>query len=252
MKHLLLPILMLHSAMTFAADTLSIQTPRAATIEVVADFPTGPGPFITVILAPGQGYHMNLPAIESTARRLVEEGIAVYRFNWAYYSASPRGNPSDGFELEIEDMHSVVEFARSDTRVDSSRLWAAGKSLGSSVAWHVLRGDSELRGGVLLTPVCSQVENPQQPPVAVHDYYYPDVSAETRPLIIVLGDDDPLCSTSILYSLVAKLNAVTRLSIVGGDHSFDNLHREGDLAFQQNLQAVTDFVALSVSDFSAE
>jgi len=252
MKPLFIILLTLNSTVLFAAESLFSPTPRGVTIEVVADFPAGPGPFITVILAPGQGYHMGLPAMERTAQRLVQEGIAVYRFNWAYYTASPQGNPSEGFEFEIEDMNTVLALAQADSRVDSSRTWAAGKSLGSSVAWHVLRDNNTLRGGVFLTPVCGHVESFEQSPDVVQNYYYPGVSAESRSMVIVQGDADPLCSTPILYGMVADLNAPTRLSVVGGDHSFAGLRREGDLAFEQNLQAVADFVAVAVSDLSMD
>jgi len=252
MKGLLTAILILHCSLSVAAESVSIATPRGSTIEVIADFPIGAGPFTTVILAPGQGYHMRLAALEQTARRLVEEDIAVYRFDWTYYTATPRGSPSQDFVLEIEDMNTVVALAVADSRVDSSRVWAAGKSLGSSVAWHVLRANRTLRGGVLLTPVCSQVESAGAAPVAIHDYYYPDVSAETRPLVFAQGDADPLCSTPILYGLMADLSAPTRLLVVGGDHSFEGLPRAEGNALDENLQAVADFVALAVADFSAD
>lgn len=84
-------------------------------------------------------------------------------------------------------MNTVVALAVADSRVDSSRVWAAGKLLGSSVAWHVLRANRTLRGDVLLTPVCSQIESAGAAPVAILDYYYEDVSAETRPLVFALG-----------------------------------------------------------------
>ncbi|MEZ5490282.1 MAG: alpha/beta family hydrolase [Gammaproteobacteria bacterium] len=249
MKYLLAGILLLLAG-TSSGESLTLTTPRGAKIDVIAQLPEGTGPFTTVVLAPGQGYHMQLPALEKTAQRLLAAGFAVFRFNWAYYTSTPQGNLSNEFVLEIEDMNAVVALAKSDTRVDSERIWAAGKSLGSSVAWHVLKGDSSLKGGALLTPVCSQAESGNQEPTPIHDYYYPSIDEETRPLVFVVGDSDPLCSPSILYRLISELTGPSRLAVVGGDHSFENLPLSGNEAFEKNLRLIGDFVALAIADWS--
>lgn len=245
----LLGFLILFSA-NVAAEQTTLITPRNATIELIAQFPDGTGPFATVVLAPGQGYHMQLPSLEGLANKLVAEGIAVYRFNWAYYTSTPRGNPSDGFALEIEDMQTVVSAAKGDPRVDSKRLWASGKSLGSSVAWHVLSQDPSLRGGALLTPVCSQVMEGATTPTPIHEYYYPGILEETRPLIFALGDSDPLCDLPVLYSLLSKLSGPSRLAVAGGDHGFQELPLAGDEAFEKNIIAISNIVTLAIAQWS--
>lgn len=249
MKYILIGILLL-SAGNVGAEPFPLTTPRGAVIDVIEEFPEGLGPFSTVVLAPGQGYHMQMPTLELLAKKLLSEGIAVYRFNWAYYTSTPRGDLSDGFALEIEDMQTVITKAKSDSRVDQKRLWAAGKSLGSSVAWHVLAEDSSLRGGVLLTPVCSQVLSGTQTPSPLHEYYYPNITEETRPMVFGLGDSDPLCSVPILYNLIADLKGQSRIIVVGGNHSFESLPLEGNEALEKNFAVLNDFVALAIRQWS--
>jgi alpha/beta superfamily hydrolase len=121
------------------AQPIKLKTPRGAVLDVIAEFPAGDGPFPTVILAPGQGYHMGLPAMEQTAKEMVVQRIAVYRFNWAYFSNDAKnGQPSKEYVAEIEDMTAVLTKVRSDPRVAKDKIAVAGKSLGSLVAWQVL------------------------------------------------------------------------------------------------------------------
>lgn len=112
---------------------------QAAGLQFIADFPPGSGPFPTMILAPGQGYHMRLPAMTRTAKALVDQGMAVYRFDWSYFTAEPKGNPSADLSSELRDMQEVIATARRDERVDPDRVsWAASR-------WALLS-----RGGRLL------------------------------------------------------------------------------------------------------
>jgi predicted alpha/beta-hydrolase family hydrolase len=122
------------------AEALKLTTPRGAVLEVIAELPPGPGPFAAVVLAPGQGYHMNLPAIEQPAKRLLAQGVAVYRFNSAYFSrTSQSGSPSEDLSREIEDLATVIARVRSEPRIDQRKVSVGGKSLGSVVAWRLLR-----------------------------------------------------------------------------------------------------------------
>lgn len=78
------------------ANPIVATTARGAFIHVLTDFPVGVGPFPTIILASGQSYHMTMPALDQTAKQMVAQDIAVYRFNWAYFSEDAKlGLPSD-------------------------------------------------------------------------------------------------------------------------------------------------------------
>jgi hypothetical protein len=69
------------------AQSTTIFSADGTRLTAVIDLPAGDAKVPAVVLAPGQGYHMALPAMEATARALTEQGVAVFRFNWAYFTA---------------------------------------------------------------------------------------------------------------------------------------------------------------------
>ena len=84
-------------------------TQRGTPLELIAEFPTGSGPVPAIVLAPGQGYRLAMPALKQTAKQLLAHGIAVYRFNWMYFTQDPRaGKPSTDLSKELEDLHTVL------------------------------------------------------------------------------------------------------------------------------------------------
>ncbi|MBI2749783.1 MAG: alpha/beta hydrolase [Burkholderiales bacterium] len=245
-----LVLLALHAPAS--ADPTRVTTARGTQVDVVADFPSGVGPFPTVVLAPGQGYHMGLPAMEQTAKQLVGHGVAVYRFNWAYFSRDPKGGqPSEDLSQELQDLQTVLTLARADARVAAGRIAVGGKSLGSLVAWQALRQDAALRGGLFLTPVCSRVLDGQSSPTPQADENYPGITTEQRPLLFVSGDSDPLCAPPILLPFAARAGARSHVAIVGGDHSFGNRGLSGP-AFETSRDRNVHLVALLGASFITE
>jgi len=244
------------SAVDLRAEALTLTTPRGAVVEVIAELPPGPGPFPAVVLAPGQGYHMNLPAIEQPAKRLLSQGVAVYRFNWAYFSRTTKGgSPSQDLSSEIEDLATVIARARAEPRVDQRKVSVGGKSLGSVVAWRVLTNDKSLRSGLFLTPICSTLDKGVAQPVSVADENYPGIGTEQRRVSFIAGDRDPLCSPGVLYRFAASSPSPTRVAVVGGDHGFGNRVLEGALAeasLARNIEAVSVLVTNFILDASAD
>lgn len=252
MPHLLrliVGLLCAAGAQTCTAQALTIETPRGAQLQGIASFPAGRGPFPTAVLAPGGGYHMALPIMEEVAKQLVERGVAVYRFNWAYFSTDPKaGRPSKDLLLEAEDMSAVLNHARKEQRVATDRIFVGGKSLGSGVAWNLLASNKDLRGGLLLTPVCSRVKNGAA--VSEAEENYPGAALERRPLLFISGEQDPLCAATALYRFAATAAGPVRVSVLGGNHGFEipNLSAEaGEIAKQRNAT----FVGYLVADFVA-
>lgn len=252
MKPIASLVLALVAAATQAAELTTTATPRGAALEMQAEFPTGPGPFPVVVLAPGQGYAMHLPVLEQTARQLLAQGIAVYRFNWAYTTARPtRGRPAADLSTELEDLRTVLERARADARSDASRMAVGGKSLGSIVAWRALAADPALRAGLFLTPVCSRQEREAPQPQSVADTNYPGLVAMVRPVSFISGDRDPLCAATVLYRFVAQTPGAARVAVVGGDHSFEARHLQGPAAASASARNLAAAALLSAS-FLAE
>ncbi len=229
------------------AEKLAVTSARGEKVEVLADFPAGPGPFPTLVLAPGQAYPMTLPILEQTARQLVAQGIAVYRFNWAGSATGPgAGTSSADLVDELQDMHAVLAAAKAAPRVDRDRLFVGGKSLGSMVAWRALAGDKSLKAGLFLTAVCSRRQSGRTAPTYVADKNYPGAASETRPLLFISGDQDPLCAPRALYRLAENSGAPARVAIVGGDHSYGDPGLVGEAAERtrkRNIASVAQLAA---------
>ena len=225
------------------ANTNNTTTPRGTQLEIAAEFPSGSGPFPAIVLAPGQGYHLAMPALQQTAKQLLAHGIAVYRFNWTYFTKDPKdGKPSTDLSKELEDLHTVLRIARTEPRVAKDKLSIGGKSLGSVVAWKAFALDRSLRSGVFLTPVCSRLLAGQTQPTDFSDGNYPGITTERRPMLFIVGDQDPLCAPSVLYSFAARAAGKARVVIVGGDHSFGNKALDGqafDLALDRNIHLLS-------------
>lgn len=240
--------------MTHSA-TFTVTTQRGATVEVNAEFPRGSGPFPAIVLAPGEGYHMARPAMEQTAKSLVAHGVAVYRFNWAYFTATPKpGSPSEDLTQELQDLNAVLAIAEAEPRVARGKLSVGGKSLGSIVAWRALAGNRSLQAGLFLTPVCSHVPKGESVPLVVADENYPGAAEETRPLLFISGDRDPLCALPVLYRFAANAGGATRVSIVGGNHSFEAPTLMGDAASEaqaRNLRSVAQIAASFLAEVAA-
>jgi dienelactone hydrolase len=234
------------------AQPIKLKTPRGAQLEVIAEFPAGDGPFPVLVLAPGQGYHMGLPAMEATAKEMVAQRIAVYRFNWAYFSSDAKsGQPSKEYVAEIEDMTTVLNKARSDPRVAKDKIAVAGKSLGSVVAWQVLAKHKDIKGGLFLTPVCSETQSGHVISSTVAAGNYPGIGNEKRPLAFIAGEADPLCAAPALYQYVSQAGGPTRISIVGGNHGFANPKLTGTLG-DEAMKSNVKIVALLAADFVSE
>jgi len=209
-----------------AGAAIRAVTPRGAVIELIEEHPAGPGPFPAVVLASGSGYDMRQPILERVAHALVAAGIGVVRFDWAYHVRDPQhGQQSADRGAEIEDLTTALALAKKAPWVDPSRIAVGGKSLGSIIAWRVLRREPDVRGALLLTPVCSpkpklEPASAGPPPSPVVDGNYPDVRAETRPTAWILGKNDPACAPSILYQHLAGAGGGAQIDVLRGDHTF--------------------------------
>lgn len=228
-----------------AAASRQVATPRGEPIELLVEYPAR-APKVAlpaVVLAPGSGYHMRLPVLESLSRALVKQGIVVYRFNWAYFVKDPeKGKQSQDRAAEVEDLTTVLELARRDPAVDKSRVALAGKSLGSLIAWRVLRAQPDVRAALLLTPVCSST--PQK--TVVPEVNYPGVPQETRKFAWILGDADPSCTPPTLYRLVATNPQPVRINVVGGNHGFEHGPASDKVAAASTSRTIDLVTRLSV------
>jgi predicted alpha/beta-hydrolase family hydrolase len=224
--------------LTFAAsvETTQVKTPRGASVNVAINVPDSgrSEKRPAVIIAPGAGYHMELPILKELAEKLAAAGVLAYRFDWNYYSTDPqKGQSSAGLAKELEDMQSVVNLAKADARVDPSQIIIAGKSMGSVVAFNVFIRDRSAKAAVLLTPLCSATTdekgNPISSPRAVGSANYPTLTDVTRPVVLVLGNSDPACFVPNLFDwLKASKGSNVVTAVVGGDHGLNIISNNFD------------------------
>ena len=194
-----------------ASESVTLTTPRGATVSAIVDVPRGKGPFPAVVLGPGTGSRQQ-KINDVVAAELLHQGIAVYRFDWAYYTHDAKATPSDSDRSpEIEDFRSVVALARHDPRIDTNRIAVGGKSRGTVIAWQVLRDDPALVGILELTPVCTKAG-------FTAEQLYPDLAQEKRPSLWLTGDHDPACKVPVLYNFLAGAGGPARVAILRGDH----------------------------------
>ncbi|CZQ99405.1 alpha/beta hydrolase fold-1 [Trichococcus palustris] len=110
------------------------------------------GPFPTVIYAHGLGNNMQPYPME----RLVEQGVAVYCFDFCGGSFSSR---SDGESIEmsamteVDDLNAVIDTLKKQDFVDEKNLFLCGMSQGGYVSTMLAsQRPTEIRGLILLCP----------------------------------------------------------------------------------------------------
>jgi len=205
------PVLVAGLIWTQAAIATPVTTPRGAQVDVVAEYPDGPGPFPAIVLAPGTGSRSQ-KINDEVASSLKAHGFAVYRFDWAYYVKDRNGTPSDTDRApELEDFATVLALTRHDKRIDGGNILVGGKSRGTIIAWRIFREDHALRGILQLTPVCTKDG-------FTPDQLYPELDREVRPSLWISGDVDPACNTKTLYDVMSRSARPGRVAILRGNH----------------------------------
>lgn len=164
-----------------------------------------------IVIAPGQGYHKDKMLIKEFGSELRSAGFATVRFDWAFFTA--QAEPSAELAGELIDLQSAIRFARAQPLIDPDKVYVAGKSLGSIVAWRAFAADPKLAGGVFLTPICT-VADPAK--------HYPGVAKELRPTLFSVPDRDLTgCPVGALHRLVASAGGNVRTQVHPGNHGFE-------------------------------
>ncbi len=166
--------------------------------------------FPCIIICPGRGYHKDLPLIKDLARKAYANDIASVTFNWSFFIN--KQDPSPDGSAEIADIENILAMVMQDPRIDISRVYIAGKSLGTLFAYFAFREHKELKGCILLTPLLSKAEEGES--------YYPELSKETRPVTFILGDRDSLnCPLQELYTYLGNCTENVSVITLNGGHS---------------------------------
>lgn len=193
--------------------------------EMDVSVPSGMVNLPCVIICPGRGYHKDLPLIKDLADRAVEDGFAVIRFNWTFFTTKTQ--PSADGSVELADIAAAIQMAKQIPAVDSTRIFLAGKSMGSVLAYHSFRMHPELRACVLLTPII--------PETGMGPSYYPGLAEEDRRVAFILGDNDIYnCSLPNLYDYLASVGKAIPVVVLSGGHSFEEAIEGAELVQQES------------------
>ncbi|MDZ4122391.1 MAG: alpha/beta family hydrolase [Candidatus Cloacimonadaceae bacterium] len=187
--------------------------------------------FPCLIICPGRGYHKDLPLIRDLASRAGEEGFAVVRFNWSFFSAKTQ--PSADGAMELADIDAALQQAKMIPGVDTTRIYIAGKSMGSVFGYHAFHKNPELFGCLLLTPLI--------PESGMGKAYYPGLDAEERKVVFILGDKDVHnCSLPNLYEYLAETGKSIPVVVLAGAHSFEDTAPGSDAQNQANTKMAVE------------
>ena len=128
-----------------------VEVPAAgAVLAATIDFPSGEGPFPTIVFAHGSGRTIRQTE-EGTAKQYVREGFAVVRYDkrgvgesTGQYVAPGAANSETIFPILASDLAAIVDSFRLDARVDSDRIGVLGPSqagwlmpLAASITDHI-------------------------------------------------------------------------------------------------------------------
>jgi predicted alpha/beta-hydrolase family hydrolase len=187
------------------AKELLFLTPRG--VSVRGAYLQGSKGTLPVVLAPGSGYHAEMPLLRGAAEALKAQGHPTLRFDWAY---STRGQtPSPDFRNERQDLAAAVEEACSLS--GAKAVYLVGKSLGARLALELARSSKRVRGVVLLT---FPLHAPQAPSAVLHVAELPPL-----PVHLITGDQDPLCQTEALRAAIERGHLPPKPTVLRGDHS---------------------------------
>jgi predicted alpha/beta-hydrolase family hydrolase len=199
------------------AAAAEIKTARGDTLAADVHRPEKPNG-AAVVIAPGQGYHKDLPLIVTAAEQLAGAGFLVVRFNWAYFAE--KGRPSPDLSRELDNVEAALAHARRHEGV--TRVLLAGKSLGTLAALERASRKSDDLGGIALLTFAMHL--PDEPGT----FLGPSAKLATvdLPVLVVTGDNDRLCQLKALYGVAARAKRAVEIVVVPGDHSLKDAGKD--------------------------
>lgn len=189
-----------------------------------------PAAKVRFLFSHGAGAPMTSPFMELMTDLLVERGLAVTRFEFAYMAARRDGGkrrPPPKAELLVAEYMSAVDAVAARAR--GERLVIGGKSMGGRVA-SLAAG--ELFGAGRIAGLC--LGYPFHPPAKPEALRTAHLAALECPALIVQGERDPFGSREEVAGMDLS-SAIAIVWIRDGDHDFgprgaSGATRKGNLA----------------------
>lgn len=167
-------------------------------------------PFPAVVVChphPPLGGDMNSSIVTGICRALAQHGIASLRFNFR----RPDGGQSDPEELDASAARDVAAafdlvLRWRDARPD--RCAVAGYSFGAAAIAHSIESLTAARAFALIAPPVSSLTGST-------------IVTDTRPILLLVGENDQLVSAAQLGALAAEMTAPMSFeSVEDADHFF--------------------------------
>lgn len=200
--------------------------------QIVADRPAGEA-LASLILAHGAGAPMDSPFMQEITARLVERGIAVFRFEFAYMAErrlTGRKRPPNPQAQLLEQWREVYGWVRQQT---AGRLAVGGKSMGGRMA-SLLADELQADALVCLGYPFYAAGKPDKPRVA-------HLAGLRTPTLIVQGERDALGDRASITGY-ALSPAIQLHWLAAADHDLKPLKRSG-LTHEQHLDDAASAVA---------
>ena len=207
-------------------------TQGGETPQIVADRPAGEM-LATLILAHGAGAPMDSPFMEEITARLVESGIAVFRFEFAYMAErrlTGRKRPPNPQAQLLEQWREVYGRVRQQA---AGRLAIGGKSMGGRMA-SLLADELGADALVCLGYPFYAAGKPEKPRVA-------HLAGLRTPTLIVQGERDALGDRASVTGYTLS-PAIQLHWLAAADHDLKPLKRSG-LTHEQHLDDAASAVA---------
>jgi predicted alpha/beta-hydrolase family hydrolase len=228
MRKIIFVVSLLASVGVFA-EQVTLKTPRGAEVFVTVHAPQGNN-LPALVVAPGQGCNSKNLLFETLAKEAQAQGLVVVRMEWNYCNAKPKEPmPSDQLKNEIEDLQTVMDYTYALGNIDKTKVTLVGKSLGSLVGYSIFPEAKQLKNLILLTPVCSYVEEQTGKTISVAETNYPGIKTDSRQILLALGTEDPICSVPVLYDFLKDSKGNISVVVANGDHGFRIKNAQGEI-----------------------
>lgn len=167
-----------------------------------------------VIVAHGAGNDMHNALLAHFSDGLCRAGYLSLRFNFPYKEKGQRA-PDPQPKL-VRTWQAAFGFVRNHPEFGTSRIVAAGKSMGGRVASQMAAD------GLLAVKALVFLGYPLHPPGKTEQLRDAHLYRIAAPMIFFAGTRDALCDIDLLKNVLGRLSAPWELeTIAGGDHSFD-------------------------------
>lgn len=246
MKSLVISVIT--AACAFSVNALAVdrqvelKTPRGSLVKIDI---YNLGLSKALVMGPGQRCSARLDMYGALATEAKSNGYTLVRLYWAYCVADPQnGKPSDDLSTEKEDFLTTLGYVKNDLGFLDANIVIGGKSLGTFVSYEIFQTQKSLPELLMLTPVCTDSSDSSNRR-NMFTSYYPGLDAETRSVLVVQGNADPLCDTNHFQEyLRGKPNNFISL-VANGDHGLGIKNSDGQYNAElgvKNLQAISKWI----------